>query len=254
MRGFASFFRKESVEILRTWRIWVLPGIVLFFALSGPFMARFTPQIIKAVTSGQSGMVIEVPDPTYLDSYAQWIKNLSQIVLFAVVIIYGGLVSSERKSGTAVLVLTKPVSRTAFVLAKSTVHMLLLGLTVSLGTMLTWALTAAIFGDAPPGGLLLASGAWLAFGLLFIGVMTLLSVALRSQAGAAGLGLAIYALVSIASIWRPAGEFTPAGLVGAPAAIAMGKAVPVLWPAVTSLLAAAAFVAAAAMLFRRQEL
>ena len=31
MSGTAVFARKEAMEILRTWRIWVLPGILLFW-------------------------------------------------------------------------------------------------------------------------------------------------------------------------------------------------------------------------------
>jgi len=37
MNGFTVFARKEAREILRTWRVWVLPGILAFFALTGPF-------------------------------------------------------------------------------------------------------------------------------------------------------------------------------------------------------------------------
>src|SRR5665811_336834 len=82
-------------------------------------------------------------------AYIQWIKNLSQIALFALIIIYGSIVSSESKSGTAVLVLTKPVSRTAFVIAKAAVHSAFLAVLVVAGTLVTWALTAAVFGQAP---------------------------------------------------------------------------------------------------------
>ena len=46
MSGFAAFAGKEAREILRTWRIWVLPGILLFFALTGPVLAKLTPQQI----------------------------------------------------------------------------------------------------------------------------------------------------------------------------------------------------------------
>src|SRR5450759_639652 len=118
MSGTAVFARKEVREILRTWRIWVLPGILLFFALTGPVLAKFTPEIVGALAGDQlSGF--KIPTPTYLDAYTQWIKNLSQIALFALIIMYGSVISSETKSGTAVLVLTKPVSRTAFVIAKA---------------------------------------------------------------------------------------------------------------------------------------
>jgi ABC-2 type transport system permease protein len=252
--GFDSFVRKETVEIFRTWRIWVLPGIALAFALSGPALAKLTPQILQMVGTSQPGVVIKIPAPTYYDSYAQWIKNLSQIVLFAIIIIYGGLVSSERRSGTAVLVLTKPVSRGAFVAAKALVHGMFITAVTVIGTLITWALTAVVFGEAPGAALWQASLTWLALAFFFLGLMTLLSVLLGSQAGAAGAGLGAYALLAVATIFPPMVLLSPAGLVAAPAAIAVGHAFPSVWPVLTALVGAAALVAWAAAAFAKQEL
>jgi len=253
MSGFAVFAGKEAREILRTWRIWVLPGILLFFALTGPVLAKFTPQLLGALAGDQlKGLVI--PTPTYLDAYAQWVKNLSQIALFALIIIYGSIISSERKSGTAVLVLTKPVSRTAFVIAKAAVHSAFLVILVVAGTLLTWGLTAAVFGQAPGSALWASALVWLVFGVLFIALMTLLSVLIGSAAGAAGAGLGAYALVSIAAIWKPLGTYSPAALATQPASLAAGKDVAVLWPVLTSLLLTVVLVAVAALAFRRKDL
>jgi ABC-2 type transport system permease protein len=252
--GFDSFVRKETVEIFRTWRIWVLPGIALFFALSGPVLAKLTPQILDMVGMGQSGVVIKIPTPTFYDSYAQWIKNLSQIVLFAIIIIYGGLVSSERKSGTAVLVLTKPVSRAAFVVAKALVHGLFIGAVTVIGTLITWALTAVVFGEAPGSSLWQASLTWLALAWFFLGLMTLLSVLLSSQAGAAGVGLGAFAVLALSTIFPPMVLLSPAGLIGTPSAIAVGHAFPSVWPVLTALIGAAGLVAWAAAAFSKQEL
>ncbi len=253
MNGFAAFARKETREILRTWRIWVLPGIVVFFALTGPVLARFTPQIVGAVGGSQLGG-LTLPAPTYLDAYSQWIKNLFGIALFALIIIYAGIISSETRSGTAALVLTKPVSRTAFVIAKATIHSAFLAILVITGTLLTWGITAAVFGTAPGSALWSSALAWLVFGVLFIALMTLLSVLIGSAAGAAGAGLGTYALVSIASIWKPLGSYSPAALATAPASLAAGKDAAVLWPVLTALLLAVGLVALAARSFRRRDL
>jgi len=253
MSGFAVFARKEAREILRTWRIWVLPGILLFFALTGPVLARFTPEIVGALAGDQlKGLLI--PTPTYHDAYTQWIKNLSQIALFALIIIYGNIISSERRSGTAVLVLTKPVSRTAFIIAKAAVHSAFLAILVVAGSLLTWGLTAAVFRQAPGSALWSSALVWLVFGVLFITLMTLLSVLIGSAAGAAGAGLGTYALVSIAAIWKPLGTYLPAALATVPSSLAAGKDVAVLWPVLTSLLLAAVLVALATLAFRRSDL
>jgi ABC-2 type transport system permease protein len=254
--GFGIFVRKEVVEILKTWRIWVLPGIALFFAASGPLMARWTPEIVTAATGAQGEALMKLlgGPPTYLDSYAQWIKNLSQIVFFAILIIYGGLISSERKSGTAILVLTKPISRASFVAAKALVHGVFVSVITVIGTAITWGVTRVVFGIAPGGPLWQGSLAWLAFALFFLGAMTLLSVLLDSQAGAAGFGIALYAALALASVFPVMTLLTPAGLVSAPAAIAAGAEFPSVWAVITTLAGAVLFVAAAASLFSKQEL
>lgn len=255
MSGFGAFLAKELREILRTWRIWVLPGIVLFFAVSGPPLAKITPDLLKTlIPAGEAGLVIQMPEPTYVDAYLQWTKNLSQIVLFAVIIMFGGMISSEKKSGTAQLVLTKPLSRASFVLAKFVSQATLVTIATIAGALLTWGLTYAVFAEAPVRPLVEATGAWLLFGLLFVALMELLSALIDSQAGAAGLGFLAYILISIATMWGPAVKYSPAALVGAPTQLVSGETVALGWPIATAVALTLACVAGAVAVFRRREL
>ncbi|MDY0341271.1 MAG: ABC transporter permease subunit [Coriobacteriia bacterium] len=255
MRGFGVFLGKELQEIVRTWRIWVLPGIVLIFAVSGPPLAKITPQLLSSLMDAQgTGVVIELPDPTYVDAYLQWTKNLSQIVIFALIIMFAGSVSAEKRAGTAVLALTKPLSRSAFVLGKCVSHTVLLAVTTLVGAVVTWGLTLAIFGEAPLGPLIGATGVWLLEALFFVALMILLSSSMDSQAGAAGVGLGVYLLLSIATIWEPAVQYSPAALVGAPADIAMSDAVALGWPIATTVALTIALVFTTIAVFRRREL
>lgn len=255
MRGFGAFLRKEVSEILRTWRIWVLPGIVVFFALSGPVLARFQAELIATLLpAGESGISIQIPEPRFADAYLQWTKNLSQMVLFAVIIMFGGMISGEKRSGTAVLVLTKPLSRAAFVVAKFMSQAGLLVVAVVVGALLTWAMTYAMFGEAPAAVLAEATCAWLVFAVLFVAIMELFSATLDSQAGAAGLGFLVYILLSIASLWGPALRHSPAGLISAPNALILGEAEPLLWPILASVVLALACLVASVAVFRRREL
>ena len=122
MSGLDAFLRKELSEIRRTWRIWVIPGMLVFFGITSPIIAALTPALVQSMAASQPGVVIQLPPPTARDAYGQFLKNLDQFVLIAVVITGAAVVSGERSSGTAILALTKPLSRGAFVVAKIVSH------------------------------------------------------------------------------------------------------------------------------------
>lgn len=255
MKGFSVFARKEMLEIVRTWRIWVMPGMLLFFALSGPLLAKWTPQIITAVGGAAMSKIFQaLPTPGYLDAYGQWTKNLTQIMLIAIIIIYGSLISGEKKSGTAILVVTKPVSREGFVLAKLLVHGVFLSVSVLVGTALTWAVTKVAFVEAPPQALWAGTFAWLTLALFFLALMALLSVLFDSQAGAAGVGIGVFAGLSISALWQVMALFSPAALMSAPMILTTGKDYPVAIPMVVTWGATIVLAYAAAAAFRLKEI
>lgn len=252
--GFGSFLAKELTEIRRTWRMWVVPGVILFMGLSSPIIAQITPALVTSLTGQQPGLVINVPEPIALDSYMQWLKNLTQLVLFAIIIAGGGLMTAERRSGTAVMVLTKPVSRSAFVVAKTLSETMLLAVSTVVGAAICWALTLTLFGEAPLGALAAGTALWLLFAAMILALVIMLSVALNSQAGAAGLALVAYLSLSFLSNWSPARSYTPAGLLHAMSETLAGGSADLLWPALTAAAFTLLLVALAVAIFRRQEL
>jgi ABC-2 type transport system permease protein len=184
----------------------------------------------------------------------QWTKNLSQIVLIALIIVYGGLVSGEVRSGTAALVLTKPLSRNAMIAVKAFVQSLFVSTVVIVGALVTWSLTSAIFGQAPAGPLWRATATFLVLAVLFVCLMTLLSAVVSSAAGAAGAGLGVYVVLAIAAIWKPLAEYSPAALTAQPASLAAGQDVTATWPVISAIALAIACVVLAGTMFRRQDL
>lgn len=254
MTGFLAFLRKELIEIRRTWRIWVLPGILLFVAITSPILAEITPELVRSLAKDQPGVVIEIPEPVALDAYRQFISQVSQLVLLALIIASAGIVSGESRAGTAVLVLSKPVSRNAFVVAKVIAQSALLIVATVAAAVICWLMTLAIFGSAPVTELVQSTALWLLLALLFVCLMTLLSVLVNAQAGAAGAGIALYFVLSILSQWGPAQQGSPAGLLTAATGVINGDSVPVLVPVITSLLGGGTALSAALWRFNREEL
>jgi ABC-2 type transport system permease protein len=254
MTGFRAFLWKEFVEIRRTWRIWVIPGMLVFFGVTSPIIAALTPALVRSMAASQPGVVIHIPPPTALDGYGQLLKNLNQFVLIAVIITGAAAVSGERSSGTAVLALTKPLSRRAFVLAKILSQVVLLVAATVLGAAACLAVTAAVFGATHPGRVAAAMALWLLNATLLIVVMTIFSAAFRSRGAAAGAGLGFYFLSLLLSVWGPAARYTFVGLMSAMRDALMGQAVSSGWPVATAVVAIVVGVLAALGIFERQEL
>jgi ABC-2 type transport system permease protein len=254
MSGFSTFLAKEFTEIRKTWRIWVIPGMLLFFAITSPIIADVTPALMASISKGQPGVVVKMPPPTWRDSYAQFLKSLSQMVLIAVVITGAGAVSGERSSGTAVLTLTKPVSRGSFILAKIVSQAgLLIGATVA-STMVCAVLTIVIFGSAPIGPLVASVAIWAIDALLMIVMMTLFSAGFASRGASAGAGLGFFFLTLLISIWPPSNRYTFVGLMSASGKALMQQPTGALWPIVTALAACVVAGWGAVRVFERQEL
>jgi ABC-2 type transport system permease protein len=254
MTGLGAFLHKELTEIRRTWRLWVIPGMLVFFGVTSPIIAALTPALIRSVTASKPGVAIQLPPPTSLDAYAQFIKNLDQFVLIAVVIAGAGVVSGERAAGTAILALTKPLSRGAFVLAKILSQLVLLLIATALGTAVCVAVTVVVFDGSGSVHLVAAVAVWLLYAAILVVVMTLCSAAFRSRGAAAGAGLAFYFITLLLSAWGPAARYSLAGLWPSIGRALAGKDMALGWPVATAAVAIVIGTMAAIRIFEWQEL
>jgi ABC-2 type transport system permease protein len=171
-----------------------------------------------------------------------------------VIIAGAGVVSGERASGTAILALTKPLSRGAFVVAKILSQLALLVVATALGTAACQAVTGVMFDGTDVGRLVAAVAIWLLYATLLVVVMTLCSAAFRSRGAAAGAGLGFFFLTLMLSNWGPTARYGFFGLWPAMSSALVGKQLALGWPVATAVVAIAVGVAAAIRIFERQEL
>lgn len=254
LRGFGTFTAKEMHETRKTWRLWVLPGVLVFLGLTTPILAAVTPALVKATAQRQPGVVIQFPTPTSVDAYVQFMGNLAQLALLVVIITGAAAVASERRAGTAVLVLTKPLSRAAFVWAKAVANLAVLVIATVIGAALCVAVTILLFDTAHVAAFLESVALWLALAAMFVCLMVFLSAALDRQAAAAGAGLAVYAAVFAMTGFPLLRDRSPAGLLAANDALLKGREAALALPLAATLALAVIFLVAAAWAFRRKEL
>lgn len=252
MDGFAIFLRKELREAWRTARLPVVIGVFFLFGAISPLTAKYTPELLKMLGSN---ITIILPPPGAADAVDQFLKNIGGNGVFIAILLAMGVVAREKERGTAAFVLTKPLSRPAFLAAKLAALALTLAVGVAVAGAVAYAYTVLLFGPLPAGGFAAAAALTLLSLIAYAAVTFLGSTLTRSPLAAAGIGLAGLIVFSVLGALPHVGLYMPAALLGPARALALGQQATHLVEA----LAGTCAVIAAALLgawlsFRAQEL
>ena len=220
MNGFAALLRKDILEQWRTFRLPAIGLIFLIFGLMSPLLAKYTPELIERFAGD---VEINFPTPTTKDAIDQIIKNLAQTGPIAAILLGMGVIASEKQRGTAALILTKPVTRSAFILSKFLALMATLTTGVLLGCAAGYVYTAILFESPPQGGYALFSLLIMLSITVYASLTFLGSTVLRSPLAAGGAGLAALAITAALAAVPGVGEFMPMGLLSTAADLALAN-------------------------------
>ncbi len=253
MTGFAVMLGKELREQWRTRRLPIVVIVFTIFGIGSVVLTYYLPDLIKQLGTG--GVVVEIPPPTTREAMLQFQDNMSQTAILAAILLAMGSVAGERERGIAALLLTMPLGRPAFLLAKATALATTLTIGIALAAVGAFVYTVYLF-DAPDvAGFALLTLFMVVPALLFAAVTFLGSVVTGSLAGAAGIGIASLLAVGIASLLPGVAAWLPSAL-GAPGlAAAIGEPVSD-WqkPFLAALVGLVGVLILAIVAFRRQEL
>ncbi len=250
-----AFLKKEFLGILKTYRIWVIPAIFLFFGLMSPPIAKLAPEIVKSALP--KGVNLQIPPPTILDSFGQYLKNLAQLGILAVILLSMSLVSEEKSKGTLQLVITKPVSRTTVVVSKFIAQNILILSSMIVAAAVCYLYSIAIFRDGKLVEFAQANLLFIVYFLLIITIAIFFSTILSNQVAAGGLSIIAFAILSILPILhRFFDKYSPAALTGIANKIVLGQATisQAGWPMIASLILVAILLFLGIFIFNRQEL
>lgn len=245
---------KEWLEQRRTHRLLIVSAIFLLFGLLSPLLAKFTPEIIKMVPGGEQISLI-IPPPTVVDAVVQYIKNLTQFGLLLTVLMGMGMVSQEKDKGTATMVLAKPLSRTAFILAKPAAMGISFLIATALAALAGYYYTLLLFEALPVGSWLALNGLLLVYFGVYAALAILASTLNRSMLGSGAVALGFIILLALVEMIPAAGKLLTGGLLGWAQNLALGSAVEPAWGALVVCLGLiAAALIASVWIFRRQEI
>jgi ABC-2 type transport system permease protein len=253
MSGLPLLLGKEMREQVRTLR---LPVVLVVFAILGlmsPLAARYIQEIVDVVGGEQFQGLI--PDPVVGDAIVQFTKNVGQFGIVIAILVTMGAVAGEKDHGTAAFLLTKPISRGAFLGAKVVAIGVLLALATALAGLLSWVYTAILFEPLPIVGYVAAIVlVWLSLAV-FAAITLFASVTARSSIVAGGVGLGALVGAGVLGAIPGIGAYLPIGLWGAAEQLALGTTPdPFVGPVLVEAAIVGVFVGLAWWAFRRQEL
>lgn len=257
--NFPVLLSKELTEQWRTYRFLVVAVVFVVFAgLLSPVTAKLAPEILKSLTvsAGQTSQTISIqlPEPTAADAVAQFLKNLTQIGVIAMILVAMGTVALERERGTAATVLSKPVSRLSFLLAKFTALTLSLVTSLALAAVACYYYTVVLFGSQDAGTFLQVSLLAALYLWVLLAVTFFCSALFKSQIAAGGLAFGVYVGLSFLSIVPQIKDYLPGALIEGAGKLSLGAPADVSLAVAVSLAVVAICLIAAWQVFERHEL
>lgn len=253
--NFFPVFRKEMQEQWRTYRFLIVAAVLAAFGLVSPLLAKFTPEMLKALPGVPPELLSVIPTPTLADAIAQYVKNMSQFGILLALLITMGVVVQEKERGTAAFFLTRPVSRETFLLAKFASLAVTFIISLILAAAGCWYYTWVLFAAPLAWGPFLAlNGLMLVVFLVYMALALLASTLARTNGIA--VGLAFLALVLIGGIGAlpSIGDYFPGRLFSWGASVLTGGSVtawPAFWISVGIIIVS---LLAACLIFRHQEI
>ncbi len=212
MKVFKAALWKEILQQWRTHRFLVVMAVFVIFGLTSPLMARFMPELIKSMPGAEQFAEL-IPVPTTADAMAQYIKNITQFGFILAVLLGMNAVAGEKENGTAAMILSKPMSRWAFVLSKYSAQMLVYASAFLAAGIGAYYYAVILFGSVDAIRFLGINLLLLLWLLVFVGAALVGSVIGSSIAAAAGIGLAISVVLLLAGNIPQYGMLLPGGLV-----------------------------------------
>ncbi|MDR0266980.1 ABC transporter permease subunit [Paenibacillus sp.] len=203
MRQFILFFRKEMLEMGRSYKwLWV-PIIFLLLGVMQPVINRFMPEIMKSAGNLPKGMTITVEIPSGAEVLAQTLGQYNSVGLLILVLSLMTMISGERRSGVSAMIFSKPVSFISYVAAKWASMLSLVTVSFVLGYAGAWYYTVQMIGTVNTAAAIQAGFLYLIW-MWFAGAVTLfVGSFLNPAAGIAFVSLGILLLLTMASGMLP---------------------------------------------------
>jgi ABC-2 type transport system permease protein len=194
--SFFTALQKEFLEQRRTRKFLIALVVLVLFGMTSPLMAKMIPQIMTLIPGGEAYIGL-IPEPTINDAVVQYIKNVTQFGVLLALVFSMGAMAVEKDKGTAAMILSKPMPRSSFLLAKFAALALTFIIAVIIAGITAYYYTYFLFGELNILNWLALNGLILLYILVYVAVTLLYSTLTHTQYIAIGLSFGTLIVLGI---------------------------------------------------------
>ena len=254
MRNYIAFTKKELLESVRTYKLLIMLIVFFVFGIMSPLAAKMMPEILK--TAMPEGMTVTLPVPAAIDSWAQFFKNVSQMGLIVLMIVFSGVLGTELSKGTLINLLTKGLARRTVILSKFTGMAIIWTISYAAAFIVTLGYTVYLFPNEGVSNLLFSVFCLWLFGVFLLSVLIFASALVKSNYGALLISGAVIVALMICNITPDLHSYNPFSLASDNVAL-LTKAVEassLSYAAVISIICSVILIIASILVFRKRQL
>ncbi len=254
MKGYAAFVRKELLEQRRTYKLLIMLAVFTIFGTMSPLLAKLMPDLFKSMEI--EGMTITIPEPTFIDAYAQFFKNVTQMGVIVLLLVFSGSMSHDLSKGTLTNVLAKGLPRASVILSKYTASLALWTLSLALSAAVNYVYTLYLFGSHTAANLMLSLLCLWLFGAFLIAISVLTGTLFKGGYSGLLVTAVILGLLLLLSAFPGGSNWNPVTMAGVNLGLIDGSispegVMPAFW---ITLGASVICIAGAILVFRKKQL
>lgn len=245
---FKAFTHKELLETCRNYRLFIILLVFITFGFSNPIFAKLTPELLKT-----TGFEISIPEPTAIDSWVQFYKNITTLLVLYI-ILFSSSLPAEINGNSLINLVTKGLPRPIVILSKFTVISIIWLGSYYICFAITYFYTPLLL-EGTLSNILIASIFPAIFGILMISLSLFGAVITKHTIGAILIPLITYIGMSLLSIVDAANQYIPSLLISALTIISGENTVDFFIPAtIESILLTIILLIITINIFNRQQL
>lgn len=191
MNNLMVLIKKESVQMLRDFKVIWLPIVFIFLGATQPIVTHYLPSILAALGGGQ-GITID-PSMTAQKGGEVLASTLGsqfdQLGLMILVISMMGAIQTDKANGMLAFILTRPVTVTSYIAGKIVSNYLMVAFSVTIGYATSYLYVNYLFTSVPFSHMITGLLLYLIWVLFIVSFTTMISTIFHSQG--------IIALISI---------------------------------------------------------